>query len=408
MIAKFHFNFRLLLIIAALYSGDNLHANTHKTASFQTNKASNLFIRVLLDEQFAQEKTFHTITTSQGFSLVSPAGTEKKHFLRANTLNIMVNKNIIYLMDQQGKFHRVNNNSLMVTPLDGFLHFDTHSYEGTLLITVDETNNKLLLINHVSLDDYVYAVLKCEILSHWPLEIQKVQAIASRTYALYQMRQARKSEIKRPYDIKNTNFHQVYNGSHRYRHLREAVEQTHNMVLTYKNHLALTMFDICCGGVIPHHMKNRDEKKPYLYRKNRCTFCRSKSFFQWQESLSTKDFLAKLKVVNKKLFKSIPTIQKIWVESKDEAGIVQQIKIKTPRKTFDLPLKDFKQCLDNKLKSFVFSLETIQGTLKISGSGYGHNLGLCQLGARELVNRGWNFKKILSFYYPETKIRQLR
>jgi hypothetical protein len=38
------------------------------------------------------------------------------------------------------------------------------------------------------------------------------------------------------------------------------------------------------------------------------------------------------------------------------------------------------------------------------GSGFGHGLGLCQLGAHELAGRGWNHTAILSFYFPQTHV----
>ena len=41
------------------------------------------------------------------------------------------------------------------------------------------------------------------------------------------------------------------------------------------------------------------------------------------------------------------------------------------------------------------------------GTGYGHHIGLCQWGARELVSQGWDYKKILHFYYPDTTFMKL-
>ncbi len=45
--------------------------------------------------------------------------------------------------------------------------------------------------------------------------------------------------------------------------------------------------------------------------------------------------------------------------------------------------------------------------ITFKGTGYGHHMGLCQWGARELVNQGWNYKKILHFYYPGTTFMKL-
>jgi stage II sporulation protein D len=38
------------------------------------------------------------------------------------------------------------------------------------------------------------------------------------------------------------------------------------------------------------------------------------------------------------------------------------------------------------------------------GQGYGHGVGLCQLGALELAKRGYDYRQILAFYFPRHKI----
>lgn len=41
------------------------------------------------------------------------------------------------------------------------------------------------------------------------------------------------------------------------------------------------------------------------------------------------------------------------------------------------------------------------------GVGFGHHLGLCQWGAREMVRDGWDYKRVLQFYYPDTYLMKL-
>lgn len=45
------------------------------------------------------------------------------------------------------------------------------------------------------------------------------------------------------------------------------------------------------------------------------------------------------------------------------------------------------------------------GQFLFRGKGWGHGVGLSQWGAKALADKGWDFKKILSFYYPGTKLQ---
>ena len=68
------------------------------------------------------------------------------------------------------------------------------------------------LINHLHLETYLYGVVPYEVSNSWPIEAQKAQAVAARTYA------ARRMNGKSHYDIADTTNDQVYRGynsSHR-------------------------------------------------------------------------------------------------------------------------------------------------------------------------------------------------
>ena len=59
------------------------------------------------------------------------------------------------------------------------------------------------------------------------------------------------------------------------------------------------------------------------------------------------------------------------------------------------------------VKSFYFSMNKKIDKIVFRGKGYGHHIGLCQWGAREMVRQGWDYKSILQFYYPGTTYMQL-
>ena len=72
-----------------------------------------------------------------------------------------------------------------------------------------------------------------------------------------------------------------------------------------------------------------------------------------------------------------------------------------------MPEKDFFEIVRHKIKSHTYTVQRNGAELNFSGSGFGHHLGLCQRGARELVKRGWKTKSILAFYYPHTKMARM-
>jgi len=380
-------------------------------------------IRVLLQEHSAKPRNKFVIYAPHGFVLKSPEKT-KRHYTSLDKLHVIVKNNTIYLRDKTYTYRKVKNKSLSITPVQGLLHINDATYQGNLTFALDQTKNKLLLVNKLDLDDYIYSVLRFESLSYWPLEMQKVQAIISRTYAIYQMNQNRNKKSKNTskskestkhkfknkfYDIKNTNFHQVYNGSHSCTHLRQAVYDTHNIILMYDNTVALTMFDVCCGGITPERMKKKDDDKPYLFKRKRCTFCRNRKTYRWQEKFSKRalwqKFMAHPRVSRK--VKRVGGFKGIKIKEKDKAGIVQSILVLGSKRNVILNGQELKNCLLAQLKSLAFGLKKEKNKYIFTGRGFGHNTGLCQVGAREMVARNRGYKKILEYYYPGTKLARL-
>ena len=59
------------------------------------------------------------------------------------------------------------------------------------------------------------------------------------------------------------------------------------------------------------------------------------------------------------------------------------------------------------LPSNYYTIEDDGHRVKLKGKGYGHGVGMCQLGAFDLAKRGYNYKQILAHYFPEHKIEKL-
>lgn len=60
----------------------------------------------------------------------------------------------------------------------------------------------------------------------------------------------------------------------------------------------------------------------------------------------------------------------------------------------------------NRVKSNDFTVIKIKGGFVFEGRGLGHGVGLCQYGARALAKKGWNYSRILKFYYPGSTLEK--
>ena len=173
----------------------------------------------------------------------------------------------------------------LVPERDSLLKSGERTYRG--LFTLSLRNGKLLLINLLSLEDYVRGVLPYELSSEKYPEIEalKAQAVAARTYALY----TRGKFEAQGFDICSTEECQVYGGTERETLLsNKAVEETEGKVVVYGGSFAKTLYSSTCGG---HTESNGavflEKELPYLVGRP----CQYDNFrLQWIRTSSSSGF----------------------------------------------------------------------------------------------------------------------
>jgi stage II sporulation protein D len=377
---------------------------------FSSVFCSDFKIKVLLKKFPISSNKILNITAKK--DLLVKSSIPKIFSIKNRKIQILIRENKLYGRSKKGPFRKIKHDELHIKSISEFVTINDTQYYGALSLKFVEKENSLLLINTLNLEDYVYSVLRAESYQNWPHEMQKVQAIVSRTYAVHRMVERRKKNGKKQiYDIKCNTFHQRYPGNHQYLHLRNAVDDTKNLILTYNNEVALTMFDACCGGSTPSLMEGLDFKKaPYLARKTPCNFCKKYSLYRWKRIIPIKQFLNYLygySPLNKKLSRE-RTFLSVKIKKTDKSGIVHKIKLRqNKRQRTILCGKDLWMSMSHLIRSQNFSIEQTEKNIIINGKGFGHQIGLCQRGARELVRKGWPVEKILEFYYPATKLAKL-
>lgn len=351
-------------------------------------------VRVLLAQSETDTQLCWELVSDSGFIVTDPEDVNNAHNFSKRTLKLTLSKGRLAV---NGK--RLAMNGVIIAPQAGHIRFAGNTYDGTLLFI--QVKKNIYLINRIDLEDYLFSVLRWESWPGWPLEVNRAFAIMCRTYVVDKVLQARKKG--RFFDIKSTNIHQTYKGVHSFTNLRHALHDTHGTIMAYNGVPIVAMYDSCCGGVVPAQMDGVEfSKAPYLERDYACTYCKTSKLYAWKVEYLLSDFEDVLRADNKNC---VP-ITGIAISKKDRAGVATEVEVTTNSATFALTGKKIYSLLKN-IKSLYLSVIKQQKKVIFTGRGFGHHLGLCQWGARQMVQEGWKYKDILLFYYPGITFMQV-
>ncbi len=279
-----------------------------------------------------------------------------------------------------------------------FIHANGKSYRGWVELR-KKKNGQLLVVNELDIEEYLKGVIAAEIPPDWEFEALKAQAVASRTYALYQKQMAE----NRPFHIRSTVSSQVYNGSGgEQRQALQAVAATKGLVIVYRGEVIPAFYHSSCGG----HTENAAElwsiDVPYLKGVD-CECQIISKYGSWEKRVE----LPKVVTALSRRY-GVSDITDMSIESVTPAGRVKRVAIRSARRTTLVPGETLRAALGNAivLSSF-FELGLSDGQAVFSGRGRGHGVGLCQWGAKEMAQRGHDFRSILSHYYPGTSLERM-
>ncbi|MBK9307565.1 MAG: SpoIID/LytB domain-containing protein [Nitrospira sp.] len=256
----------------------------------------------------------------------------------------------------------------------------------------------LLVVNHIDLEEYVKGVVPAEVNATWHLEMLKVQAVAARTYALYQQMLS----PTRSYDVVAGIQDQVYRGRQGIdARVALAVESTRGLVVTYQGAPIYAAFSSTAAGLTEDAINVWSKDLPYL-KGVECPFDVASPFYQWKASVQLDDLQKKLR---KQGF-ILGTISAISPLTHSRAGRVATLRILHSDGELIIRGEDLRKVVGyTVVPSTQFTVESIGDDLVLSGYGAGHAVGLCQWGAKELAELGYSFASILNYYYPGTELR---
>ncbi|HSJ25876.1 MAG TPA: SpoIID/LytB domain-containing protein [Longimicrobiales bacterium] len=318
--------------------------------------------------------------------------------------------------------------SLRVVPSRaGGLTIGGRQYRGEALILA-RPNAQVTAVNVVDLEAYLLGVVPREIgrLPASQIEAIKAQAVAARTYAIGNLR----GRQSRGFDFYATVLDQVYGGMQDEDSVvNRAVAETRGEIMTYNGTPILAYYSSTCGGAtanIEDSWPNRTSL-PYLRGvSDRIPgtdryYCDTSNRFSWTTRWTRDQLLAVLgETLRAHTGGSVSTVRRI-----DDVRLAGRnasdratVEIVADGTTHTLRADSVRWVLRPQPGPAILNsskLEAVEATrdaggvstLEIRGGGWGHAIGMCQVGAINRARMGQSHRRILQAYYTGVQIQRL-
>ena len=328
-------------------------------------------------------------------------------------------------------------------------------FRGALRLAKREAG--LTAINDVSLEEYVTSVISSEMSASCPRELLKAQAVISRSWLFFLKTSgltaspgrmfSAPDEIHRWYgreahpdfDVCADDHCQRYQGITKAfsPEVAEAVRATAGELLRYRGAVCDARFAKCCGGITERFATAwQDEDIPYLQsvydRPGRSTTCtperwirgtppaycntqdaallrrvlpgfdqETRDFYRWRVAYAPEELG---EIAGSKLALDLGPIRDLQALARGPSGRIYRLKIIGERNHLVIGKElEIRRALSpTHLYSSAFVVDKDSGRLILTGAGWGHGVGLCQIGAAVMADTGNTYKEILHHYYRDT------
>ena len=323
---------------------------------------------------------------------------------------------------------------------------ETQVFLGTLRLVVE--SDKITAINELPVESYLASVISSEMKATAGLELLKAHAVISRSWLLAQMKRREENkeqkngffsfikkddELIRWYDREDHTIFDVCADDHCQRYqgitkqtskaVEQALKATRGQILCNGDDICDARFSKCCGGVTEEFQYCwEDTPKPYLVSVED-PFCNThdkavlsqvlndydletNDFYRWTVEYSV-DELSQL--VNEKLKDDFGTITDLIPLERGKSGRIWKLKIVGTKKTFTIgkELEIRRALSESHLYSSAFDVEKTDKGFRLHGKGWGHGVGLCQIGAAVMGQQGYRYDEILLHYYRNAEIKKI-
>lgn len=287
--------------------------------------------------------------------------------------------------------------------------------------------NKVRAVNIVEMEDYISSVIGSEMNPDAPLEALKAQSVAARTNLIKTAQSHHPSE---PFDICGEDHCQVYLGLKKVSHetLRASLE-TKGLILTYNGNPIEARYSKSCGGIIerfsvvwggedlPYSVNRYDadfdgyadasSEEGFLklidFKDAFCNleFKGIENLYRWKVEYDEKELVDLIR-----RFYDINEIKSLKPMKRGPSGRIYELKIESDKGELIIQNEfNIRQVLGKPfLPSSAFKVDKRNGRFILVGCGWGHGVGMCQMGSIGMALKGYTYQDILKHYYPNTEL----
>ena len=214
------------------------------------------------------------------------------------------------------------------------------------------------------------------------------------------------------------------------RTVRKVIDSTWGQVLTYGDELCDARFSKCCGGRMESFStcwedKDYDYLRPLPdtpgHKEGEKCFCdtddkeilaqvlnnydqETVDFFRWKVEYDKVDLS---ELIERKSGVHIGDILAMEAIERGASGRILKLRIEGSEKVIVVGKElEIRRILsESHLKSSAFEVEMTADKVILRGSGWGHGVGLCQIGAAVMASKGYDYRQILEHYYPDSILK---
>ena len=323
-------------------------------------------------------------------------------------------------------------------------------------INIKNIDGCLFLVNEVGMEDYLMSVATSEMSGECPEALLEAQTIAARSWLMASEEQKHKDL---GIDACNDDCCQRYQGIKNISaKAKSAALNTRGKFVIHNNKICDTRYSKSCGGISENNenvwgdnpkeylraifdsrggnipdFSNEEELNKWIFEPPDC-YCNneyiSKSelkrflgsvdesgdYFRWEITYSNEQLT---KIINKKLNESFDSIESLIPMKRGISGRIMTLTISGKKNQKEQKiLVDSEYNIRNALhpeflysSAFVINAnsdsESCAEKITLSGAGWGHGAGLCQIGALRMAIIGNSSEKILKHYFSSTEIKKM-
>ncbi len=292
----------------------------------------------------------------------------------------------------------------------------TPSPTASAEVKTAQQQNKAIIINvncdgnivPMELEEYITCVVAGEVYPTYEPEALKAQAVAARTFLFHRKNgggcknggdictSSKHCQAFKSYEKMKSQWGERYDKN--FKAISSAVQETAGEIITYEDKPICALYHSSSVGTTENCVSVFGGTQPYL--KSVDSKISSDNNEYKKEQIYTKSqFVSKINEAFKDI--NIDRID-ISIDSYTPAGRVEKVKIggQTVKAT------SLRTALGLRSTNFTFTVS--DDKIVFTVYGYGHGVGMSQVGAQEMAKEGYNYKQILTHYYSGTEIQKIK